>query len=126
MKDKKIRSFFCGSRENELIYEIGAQISAELDPDRLLRLIVDRIKTALDLSYCAILLKEGNDLVIRAVTEYPEDIIGKKIPLGQGITGRCALNKKEFLVPDLSQLRFLHPPGRQCFPLGTGCSDHLP
>jgi diguanylate cyclase (GGDEF)-like protein len=106
MKNKKILSFFHPSRNNELIYEIGMQISAELDPHRLLRLIVDRIKTAMNLSYCAILLKEGNDLVIRAVTEYPEDIIGKKIPLGQGISGRCALNKKEFLVPDLSQCDF--------------------
>jgi diguanylate cyclase (GGDEF)-like protein len=106
LKSKRILSFFQRSKKNELMYEIGAQISAELDPDRLLLLIVDRIKTALDLSYCAILLKEGNDLVIRAVTEYPEDIIGKKIALGQGISGRCALNKKEFLVSDLSQCDF--------------------
>lgn len=106
MKDKKIWSFFFGDRRNELIYEIGAQISAELDPQRLLRLIVDRIKAALGLSYCSILLKEGNNLVIRAITEHPEEIIGKKIPLGQGITGCCALNKKEFLVPDLSRCDF--------------------
>lgn len=87
----------------ELIHEISSQINAELDGDRLLRLIVDRIKSALGLSYCAILLKEGNDLVIRAITEHPETIVGKRIPLGQGITGRCALNKKEALIPDLSQ-----------------------
>jgi GAF domain-containing protein len=102
MKDKNILSFFRPSRKNELIYEIGAQISAELDAHRLLHVIVERIQTAMNLSYCAILLKEGADLVIRAVTEYPEEIIGKKIALGQGISGRCALNKKEFLVPDLS------------------------
>jgi diguanylate cyclase (GGDEF)-like protein len=106
MKVKKILPFFHRSRNNELIYEIGMQISAELDSNRLLRLIVERLKTALDLSYCAILLKEGTDLVIRAVSEYPEDIIGKKIPLGQGISGRCALNKKQFLVPDLSRCDF--------------------
>ena len=106
MEDKKFWSFFQRSGGNELIYEIGVQISAELDPHHLLRLVVDRIKTALDLSYCAILLKEGNDLVIRAVSEYPEGIIGKKIPLGQGVSGRCALNKKEFLVPDLSHCDF--------------------
>ena len=103
MKNDGRWPLFRRSRKNELIYEIGCQISAELDTDRLLRLIVDRIKSALGLSYCAILLKEGNDLVIRAVTEYPEGIIGKKIPLGQGVSGRCALSKKEFLVPDLSR-----------------------
>ncbi len=106
MKNNAVRSFFYPGRKNELIYEISAQISAELDANRLLPLIVDRIKTALGLSYCAILLKEGNDLVIRAVSEYPEEIIGKKIPLGQGISGRCALGKKEILVPDLRQCDF--------------------
>jgi hypothetical protein len=94
MQNDFIRSIICRSRKSELIYEINAQISAELDMERLLPLIVGRIKSALDLSYCAILLKEGNDLVIRAVTEYPENIVGKKIPLGQGISGRCALGKR--------------------------------
>jgi diguanylate cyclase (GGDEF)-like protein len=101
----RVRSFFCRSRKNELIYEIGAQISAELDLGRLLQLIVDRIKSALGFSYCAILLKEGNELVVRAVTEYSDDIVGRTIPLGQGLTGRCALSKKESLVSDLSQSR---------------------
>ncbi|HEX7503116.1 MAG TPA: hypothetical protein VF451_06820, partial [Acidobacteriota bacterium] len=91
MKSNAIRSFFSPGLKNEMIYEISSQISAELDTDRLLRLIVDRITSALGLSFCAILLKEGNDLVIRAVSKYPEGIIGKKIPLGQGISGRCAL-----------------------------------
>jgi diguanylate cyclase (GGDEF)-like protein len=106
MSIKNMRSFFCGSRKNELIYEIGTQISAELDSQRLLQLIVDRIKAVLGFSYCAILLKEGNELVIRAVTEYPEDIVGRKIPLGEGLTGRCALNKKEMMVSDLNRCEY--------------------
>jgi diguanylate cyclase (GGDEF)-like protein len=103
MNDGRFRSLFRPRGKNGLIYEIGAQISAELDSRRLLLLIVERIKSALSLSYCAILLKEGNDLVIRAVTEYPENIIGRRIPLGQGISGRCALSQEEVLVPDLSR-----------------------
>ena len=106
MFKKSTCHLFRKRRCHELIDEIGAQISAELDPVRLLRILVERIKDALGLSYCAILLKEGNNLVIRAVTEYPEDIIGRKIPLGQGISGRCALAKKELLVPDLSRCDF--------------------
>jgi len=106
MKSNKLFSFLRRNRNNDLLHEISVQISAELDSRRLLLLIVDRLKSVLGLSYCAILLKEGSDLVIRAVTEYPEDIIGKKIPLGQGISGRCALDKKVFLVPDLSQCDF--------------------
>ncbi len=106
MKNESRWPLFSRGGKYELIYEISSQINAELDGDRLLRLIVDRIKSALGLSYCAILLKEGNDLVIRAVTEYPEGIIGKKIPLGQGVSGRCALSRKESLVPDISRCDF--------------------
>ncbi|MCX6555229.1 MAG: sensor domain-containing diguanylate cyclase [Candidatus Aminicenantes bacterium] len=106
MKNNKMFSFFSPSRKTELIYSIGAHISAELDFDRLLLLIVERVRSALGVSYCAILIKEGGDLVIRAVTEYPENIIGKRIPLGQGITGRCAMDRKEMLIPDLSRCDF--------------------
>ena len=77
----------------ELILQIGLQINAEHDLDRLLQLTVQAIKGSLKYSYCAILLKDGTDLVIRAVTEYPEAIIGKRIPIGKGITGRCAASK---------------------------------
>jgi diguanylate cyclase (GGDEF)-like protein len=87
----------------ELILQIGLQISAEHDLDRLLNLTAQAIKESLGYSYCAILLKEGTDLVIRAVTAYPEAIIGKRIPIGKGITGRCALTKVESLIPDVSK-----------------------
>jgi diguanylate cyclase (GGDEF)-like protein len=62
-----------------------------------------------------VLLKEGPDLVIRAVTEYPEAIIGKRIPLGEGITGRCALNKEVALVTDLSQSPYYVQLGSEIF-----------
>jgi len=115
MKNNKIFSFFNPGRKTKLIYTIGAHISAELDFDRLLLLIVDRVRSALGISYCAILLKEGGDLVIRAVTEYPEEIIGKRIPMGQGITGRCAMDNKEMLIPDLSRCDFYIHLGNSIF-----------
>ena len=94
-----------GSRESdiELILEIGLQVNAEHNLDRLLERTVQAIKGSLGYSNCAILLKEGTDLVIRAVAEYPEAIIGKRIAIGQGITGRCASGKVEMLVSDLSK-----------------------
>jgi diguanylate cyclase (GGDEF)-like protein len=97
------RTDHASSEEMELILRIGLDISAELDLQRLLLLTAESIKRSLGYSYCSLLLKEGNDLVIRAVTEYPEAIIGKRIPLGQGLTGRCALGKKETIVPDLAR-----------------------
>ena len=88
---------------SNLILQIGLQINAEHNIDRLLSLTVQAIKDSLKYSYCAILLKEGTDLVIRAVTQYPDAIIGSRIPLGKGISGRCALTGMEALVPDLSK-----------------------
>lgn len=87
----------------ELILRIGQQVNAERDLDRLLRRTVECVQESLGYAYCAILLKEGSDLVIRAVTEYPEEIVGKRVPIGQGITGRCALTRMDALVPDVSR-----------------------
>jgi diguanylate cyclase (GGDEF)-like protein len=87
----------------ELILRIGLEIGAEHDLDRLLRLTVEEIKESLRYSYCAVLLKEGSDLVIRAVTDHSDDIIGKRIALGHGLTGRCAASGKEALIPDLDE-----------------------
>ena len=86
-----------------LVLEIGLRINAEHDLDRLLQLTVQAVKERLNYGYCAILLNEGTDLVIRAVTEYPETILGKRIPFGVGISGRCAQRKVESLVRDVSQ-----------------------
>ncbi len=87
----------------ELILDIGLQISAEHDLDRLLRLSVERIKASLDYSYCAVLLQEGQDLVIRAVTSYPDAFIGRRVALDRGLTGRCARSRAEVLVADVTQ-----------------------
>lgn len=90
----------------ELLLQIGLQVSAEQNLDRLLRLTVDRIAASLDYSYCCILLKERQDLVIRAVTSYSEDIIGSRIPIGTGVTGRCAAQRTEMNIPDIQQCPF--------------------
>jgi len=87
----------------ELILQIGQQINAQPDRDRLLQRTVQAIKESLRYSNCAILLKEGTDLVIRAVTDYPDDIIGKSVPIGTGLSGRAAATRTESLVPDLTK-----------------------
>jgi diguanylate cyclase (GGDEF)-like protein len=87
----------------ELVLEIGLRVNAEHDLEELLQITVQAVKERLHYSYCAILLKEGTDLVIRAVTEYPETILGKRIAIGEGLTGHCAQNKAESLVPDVSR-----------------------
>jgi diguanylate cyclase (GGDEF)-like protein len=93
----------------ELILKIGLQINSEHDLDGLLSLAVASIKESLGYSYSSVLLKEGTDLVIRAVTHSPDEIIGKHVPLGQGLTGRCAATKTEALIPELRDCpHYLH------------------
>lgn len=87
----------------ELVLEIGQRVNAEHDLDRLMQLTVEAVRDRLHYPYCAILLREGTDLVIRAVTTYPETIVGKRIPICSGITGRCARTKTEALVGNVSQ-----------------------
>ena len=88
------------SSEIELIYKVGLEISAELDLKKLLTLIIEYIQHTLRFQNCSIMLKEGDNLVIRAASEYPGDILGKTVPFGQGVTGRCASEKKEIRVAD--------------------------
>jgi diguanylate cyclase (GGDEF)-like protein len=87
----------------EAILQIGLQINGEHDLDRLLALTVNSIKQTLGYSYCAILLRDRDDLVIRAVTEYPEAIVGRRIPVGEGVTGRCARSEVYSLIPDVRE-----------------------
>jgi diguanylate cyclase (GGDEF)-like protein len=88
--------------EFELIYNVALQLGSELDLDKLLKLIVENIKQALHYPHCSILLKEGDDLVMRASTDGPETL-GMRIPLGAGVTGRCAMLKEEVLVQDIAR-----------------------
>jgi diguanylate cyclase (GGDEF)-like protein len=90
----------------ELILQIGLQLNEEHDLARLLDITVDSIQRSLHYPYCSILLREGSDLVIRAVTEYPDALVGKRIPSGEGITGRCAASGQEMLVADVSQCEY--------------------
>jgi len=94
------------SPELALIQKLGLQISSELELNKLLQLIVKGIKETLNYSYCAILIKEGRDLTIRAITDLPEEIIGKRIPMGQGVTGRSALLQKVLWIKDTSKCDF--------------------
>lgn len=91
--------------EFELVYNVAMQLGSELDLDRLLKLIVENIKLALHYPHCSILLREGDDLVVKAITDDPE-AVGMHIPVGSGVTGRCAMRKQELLVQDVSQCAY--------------------
>jgi len=92
--------------EMALIYRIGLQISSELDLDRLLQLVVDQVQETLRYPYVSVLLREGNDLVVRAASEYSKEVLGLKVSLDKSVTGRAAQLRHEILVPDTSACDF--------------------
>jgi len=92
--------------EMELLYRIGLQVSSELNLDRLLKLIVDQVRETLRYPYVSILLRESNVLVVRAASEYSEEVLGLKVGLDGSVTGRAAKLGREILVPDTSACDF--------------------
>ncbi|MEW6456387.1 MAG: diguanylate cyclase [Acidobacteriota bacterium] len=93
-------------KEIELIRNIGLQITSSLDFESILKNSVIHITETLKYDTCAVLLKERDSLVIRAVTNFPEHIIGTKISVGKGITGRCALEKRIINIGDVTKCEY--------------------
>ena len=92
--------------EMELLYRIGLQVGSELNLDRLLKLIVNQVRETLRYPYVSVLLCEGNDLVVRAASEYSEEVLGLKVRPDKSVTGRAAQLGREILVPDTSTCDF--------------------
>jgi len=95
--------------EMALIYRIGLQISSELDLDRLLKLVVDQVRETLRYPYVSVLLREGNELVVRAASEYSGEVLGLRVALDKSVTGRAAQLGREILVPDTTICDFYFP-----------------
>lgn len=89
----------------DLLYRIASRLGEELELSKLLKICADLISEIYNYSNCAILFREGENLVIKAATNYPTSIIGKQIPVGRGVTGLCAKKRKEILVPDVSKFK---------------------
>ncbi|HEX7502747.1 MAG TPA: sensor domain-containing diguanylate cyclase, partial [Acidobacteriota bacterium] len=64
--------------------------------------IVAETQQRLHYATCAILEVSGDHLVFKASSEeFPKELIGLQIPIGKGLTGRCALEKKVVNVGDI-------------------------
>jgi len=84
----------------DAILRVSAALNSEQDLDTLLPLMAQHIREGLGYAYCSVLLVEGADLVIRASTHTPQDIVGTVIPADSGVTRRCARTRQPVLVPD--------------------------
>ncbi len=98
-------------RRLELLHSIGLKIASVFELDGLLSFTVDFTRETLGYDDCAIFLIKGEKLILKAASGFPEKTLGKKIPIGKGIVGRCAQKKKIVNIEDVSECKFYIPSG---------------
>jgi len=79
--------------------EIEREFASELDPDRLLRMAVERATRLFDGNGVIYLVEEGHVLVPRAWTE-GSALQSAPVPFGQGVVGTCAQLGRGLIVND--------------------------
>ncbi len=88
------------------LVEIGEQINDSLDLDQVLERTAGLIRRLIDYEIFAVLLldERTHELHFRfAIGHRPEVVENWRIPLGQGVTGRTAAERRPVLVRDVSQ-----------------------
>jgi len=89
-----------------LLNEISRELTSILDLDQLLKRVGDLLLELMDYQMFSILLLDDTKqkLVHRFSVRFKENIhIKHDIPIGQGLVGAAALEKKGILVPDVSK-----------------------
>lgn len=100
------------------VAESAAIITASLDLDDVLYRILEQVSQALrvEASTLALLNSQGKELEFRAsTTQERQNIIGKRVPLGQGVVGWVAAEGVGAVVADASQDP-RYSPAADCFP----------
>jgi HD-GYP domain-containing protein (c-di-GMP phosphodiesterase class II)/putative methionine-R-sulfoxide reductase with GAF domain len=87
-----------------LLNRASRAVTSVLELEKILESILEMASDALQFDRCAIVMPDKADegvLVVRAAKGY-EDVIGKKIPLGRGISGTVFETGKPELVADVT------------------------
>jgi sigma-B regulation protein RsbU (phosphoserine phosphatase) len=89
----------------ETLAEIGRDVAAVLDLDRLFARIAQLTRRVIDYRTFGILLvnEERGDLEMKFAVQYGEKVEVPRVRLGEGLVGYAALHKEAVLVPDVSQ-----------------------
>ncbi|MGC8959548.1 MAG: HD domain-containing phosphohydrolase [Chloroflexia bacterium] len=88
------------------LLEVGVELGATLDRDRLLHLILERVCQLLQTGVASIfeLDEASGELVLCATTRpVPEGLGSIRVPLGEGIAGWVAREGRTEVVPDVRQ-----------------------
>ncbi|MBP7125451.1 HD domain-containing protein [Myxococcota bacterium] len=92
--------------------EIGLRIATFTDLDGLVSGALDLARQSLFFRSCALLLRDGEDLVVRAHYGFEGGVRnGQRIPRGKGVSWRCLEQGQPLLIPDVSGVPD-HLPGR--------------
>ncbi|HWT46181.1 MAG TPA: GAF domain-containing protein, partial [Vicinamibacterales bacterium] len=89
----------------ETLAEIGRDVAAVLDLDRLFARIAQLTRRVIDYRTFGILLvnDERGDLEMKFAVHYGEKVEVPRVRLGEGLVGYAALHREPVLVPDVSQ-----------------------
>jgi signal transduction histidine kinase len=102
-------------RELSVLHEFAKLLTTARDWDELMRTIVDRTTSALDVEVCSLYLKERDEARLRLVATngLDSDQVGRvTMGLGEGLTGRAAVIGSPVASPDVRvDPRFKWVPG---------------
>jgi phosphoserine phosphatase RsbU/P len=89
----------------ETLAEIGRDVAAVLDLDRLFARIAQLTRRVIDYRTFGILLvnEERGELEMKFAVQYGEKVEVPRVRLGEGLVGYAALHREAVLVPDVSQ-----------------------
>jgi adenylate cyclase len=93
------------AEELQRLNQVSRLLTELMRPEQLLRLVTYLVHLTFGYQSVSILLRDGDDLVVRAVAGGADEDarMGRRIPIGQGITGWVALQQEPLYVGDVRQ-----------------------
>jgi two-component system NtrC family sensor kinase len=93
------------TRETRALFEAGRAVTASLDLDRTIRVILEQARAVLGVASCGILVldRAAHELALVASLDLPEELInrGLRIPADEGIAGRALRDMRPRQSADL-------------------------
>ena len=90
-----------GHQDVDFLYELGSRVAAA-DPFRdVLERVVEFISSVIKCDSCFVYVLEGGELVLRASKNPHSEVVDRlKLPVGQGITGWVAENRRPVAISE--------------------------
>jgi adenylate cyclase len=91
------------AEELQRLNQVSRLLTELMRPEQLLRLVTYLVHLTFGYQGVTILLRDGDELVVRAVAGGPDEEtrMGRRIPIGQGITGWVAMQQEALYVADV-------------------------